>query len=410
MAYAVAPLAGISSEAINTAVRMKMTTFVTTCPLSEFGLWHRLSDRRIPLSFDLEVTARCNNACRHCYINLPAGDLEAQRDELSLVEIDDIANQAVRLGSLWCLITGGEPLLRNDFAEIYLMLKKKGLLVSVFTNACLVTEDHVALFKKYPPRDIEVTVYGITKETYEKVTRRPGSYAGFQHGLGLLLDGGIKVRLKAMALRSNVNELNAIAAFCRKYTKDYFRFDLLLHLRYDANPKRNREIDGERLLPAEIAAIEQGDEERASALEKGCDKFIIPEFANYRCDHLFHCGAGINSFVVSYNGTFRLCADLWHPECIYDLRNGRLAQAWAELVPRVRELRSADPEFLHRCRRCTIFNLCLWCPAHAHLETGKLDGFSPYFCSVAQARARAIEDKLKGTNNHTIFKDPPLSR
>ena len=374
---------------------MNTTSFVDLARLPEFHLWDKMADRRAPLSFELEVTARCNNDCRHCYINLPAGDLEAGRNELSLAEISSIADQAIELGVLWCLITGGEPFLRKDFTDIYIALRRKGLLVSVFTNACLVTEEHVRLFKKYPPRDIEVTVYGITKETYERVTRRPGSYAAFRRGLDLLLDSGIKVRLKAMALRSNVHELPAIAAFCREHTTDYFRFDPLLHLRYDQNPQRNADILDERLAPEEIVTIEQGDESRATALAKGCDKLIVPQFADHQCDHLFHCGAGNGSFVVSYDGIFRLCADLWHPDCTYDLRRGRLAQAWDELVPRVRDLRSANPEFVNRCRRCPIINLCLWCPAHAHLETGELDGFSPYFCAVAHARAEAIQNRAK---------------
>ena len=371
---------------------MNTTSFVTAGRLPEFSLWHKLADRRVPLSFDLEVTARCNNDCRHCYINLPAGDLEARRKELSLAEIGELADQAVALGALWCLITGGEPLLRQDFADIYLALRRKGLLVSVFTNACLVSEEYIALFKKYPPRDVEVTVYGVTEETYERVTRRLGSYAAFRRGLDLLLNNGIKVRLKAMALRSNVHELPAIASFCREHTMDYFRFDPLLHLRHDADPRRNEEIRDERLSPAEIVAIEQADDERARALEKGCDRLIFPAYDGEVCDHLFHCGIGNTSFVVSYDGIFRLCADLWHPDCTYDLRRGRLAQAWDELGPRVRELRSASPEFLDRCRRCPIVNLCLWCPAHAHLETGELDGFSSYFCAVAHARAQALVD------------------
>jgi radical SAM protein with 4Fe4S-binding SPASM domain len=369
---------------------MTTESFVSSVPLPEFGLWGKLPGRRVPLSFDLEITARCNNACRHCYINLPAGDLEARRKELSLAEINDIADQAVGLGALWCLISGGEPLLRDDFADIYISLKQKGLLVSVFTNACLVTEEHVALFTKYPPRDLEVTVYGITPDTYERVTQRPGSYIAFRRGLDLLLKNELKVRLKAMALRSNVSELPAIAAFCRENTIDYFRFDPQLHLRYDHNQKRNEEIKAERLSPGEIVKIEQGDDERARALEKDCDRLIFSEYEGHLCDHLFHCGAGNQNFAVSYDGIFRLCADLWHPDCIYDLRQGKLSQAWDELVPRVRDLRSTNPTFLEQCRRCPIINLCLWCPAHAHLECAQMDGWSEYFCQVAHARAEAI--------------------
>lgn len=381
---------------------MNKTPFISSVPLPKYNLWDNLANRRVPLSFDLEITARCNNACRHCYINLPAGDIEAGRKELSLAEITDIADQAVGLGALWCLISGGEPLLREDFDDIYIALKMKGLLVSVFTNACLVTQEHVALFKKYPPRDLEVTVYGITQETYERVTQRPGSYSAFRRGLDLLLENGLKVRLKAMALRSNVSELPSIAAFCREYTSDYFRFDPLLHLRYDQDLERNQEIKSERLSPKEIVAIEQGDDERARALKKNCGRLIYAEHEGQLCDHLFHCGAGNQNFAVSYDGIFRLCADLWQPACTYDLRQGSLAYAWNELVPQVCALRSEDPLFLERCRRCPIINLCLWCPAHAHLECNQLDGWSEYFCQVAHARAEAISSSLPSTNSDSF--------
>jgi radical SAM protein with 4Fe4S-binding SPASM domain len=380
---------------------MNTSPFVIPDRLPEFGLWRKLGDRRVPLDFVLEVTARCNNDCRHCYINLPAGDAEARRKELSLVEISDIADQAIHLGALWCLLSGGEPLLRRDFADIYLALKRKGLLVSVFTNACLITTEHAALFRKYPPRDVEVTVYGVTEQTYERVTRRRGSYAAFRRGLDLLLNSGLKVQLKAMALRSNVHELPEIAAFCREHTADYFRFDPLLHLRYDGDPRRNEEIRSERLSPAEIAAIEQRDEERAKALDIRCDRLIFPQYEGEVCNHLFRCGAGNKSFAVSYDGIFRPCPDLWHPDCTYDLRRGSLAQAWNEVVPRVRDMRSASRDFLERCRRCPIINLCLWCPAHAHLETGELDGFSEYFCAVAHARAEAIQARQGGDNHRS---------
>jgi radical SAM protein with 4Fe4S-binding SPASM domain len=362
-----------------------------TLEIQQFPLWKKLEDKNVPFSFDLEVTARCNFYCRHCYINLPAGDRDAQQRELSLEEIGAIADQAVALGALWCLITGGEPLLREDFPEIYLMLKRKGLLLSVFTNAGLVTEEHVKLFRKYPPRDIEVTVYGASAGTYERVTRRSGSYAAFRRGLDLLQAGGVKVRLKAVALRSNVHEWREIARFCRTHTKDYFRFDPLLHLRYDGDPLRNEEIRAERLSADEIAAIEQADEERANLLREGCNELIQPQLDHAGCNHLFHCGAGHGSFNVSYDGLFRLCSSLWDRACVYDLRKGgSLADALNNFVPKVRDMRSSRNQFLESCYACSIVNLCLWCPAQAHLECGELDCHVDYFCQVAHARANAI--------------------
>lgn len=367
--------------------------------IQEMPLWDRMRSRRRVFSFDLEVTARCNNDCSHCYINLPAGDRAAKQKELTVEEIERIADEAVALGAVWVLITGGEPLLRDDFAEIFLLLKRKGLLVSVFTNATMVMPEHVDLFKKYPPRDIEVSVYGATMETYERVTRRPGSWDAFLRGLRLMEEGGVRVRFKAMVLRSNHRELATISKFCRARTRDYYRFDPLLHLRFDGNPERNREIVAERLTPEEIAAVERADTERFGSLEKHCDEFILEGGCTPGCDHLFHCGAGNASFSVGYDGTFRLCSSLWAPGTTYDLRNGTLREAWDEVVPRVRDIRSSNPEFLATCRACPLINLCLWCPAHAHLETGEMDRRVDYFCHVAHARAAALGYRKPGASD-----------
>jgi len=364
--------------------------YVASADLHDLTLWEKIRKRRGLISFDLEITARCNNNCRHCYINLPARDAEAKKRELSLGEIKEITNEAVSLGALWCLITGGEPLLREDFPDIYLHLKKKGLLISVFTNATLITKEHIRLFEKYPPRDIEVSVYGVSKESYERVTRRSGSFAAFRRGLKLLLGSNLNVQLKAMALRSNLYEQPAIARFCRERVKDDFRFDPFLHLRYDGDPTRNGEIKAERLSPEEIVALEQSDPERFQALKEGCDKLILPQSAYPPGNHLFQCGAGTTSFSLSYDGLFRLCPSLWHPRCIYDLKQGTLTDAWRNFVPQVRAIRSERNEFLKTCRVCPLINLCMWCPAHAHLETGELDAPVTYFCQVAHARAEAF--------------------
>ena len=363
--------------------------------ISEWALWGKAVKAHTPVMFDAELTARCNNDCTHCYINLPAGDREVRAAELSTAEWLELGAQAADLGALSCLLTGGEPLLRDDFADIYLGFRRLGLLVSVFTNACLVDDDVVELFRRYPPRDIEVSVYGATRETYERVSRRRGSYDAFVRGLDMLLEGGVPVRLKAMAIRSTRDELDEIGAFCRARTSDYYRFDPLLHLRLDGDARRNEEIRAERLPAAEIVAIERADAERKGALQNGCAEdgdLVSTDFEHWGCDHLFHCGAGILSFTVGYEGTFRVCTAMCHPDTVVSVRAGApgavtLREAWQDWIPHVRDLRGSDPDFLERCRKCDVINLCMYCPAHAFLETGRMDAWVGYFCEVAHARA-----------------------
>ena len=362
------------------------------------AFWDKLKDKRSLLSFSIDITPRCNNDCRHCYINLPAGDKHAREVEITLEEIETIADEAVELGAMWCLISGGEPLLRKDFPEIYLALKKRGLLVTVFTNATLITEEHIELFKKYPPRDIEITVYGVTEETYGRVTQKPENFSAFMHGLNLLLDNGIKVRLKTVALRSNFEEHEKIAQFCREKTRDYFRFDPLINLRHDRDPVRNEMIKSERLTPEEIVFLERHDPDRARSMEEECETFIFPEVSAPKSNWIISCGAGVHSFSVSYDAKFRLCSSLVHPDTVYDLRKGTLTDAWNNFVPKVRAMQSHRQEFLDRCRSCPIVNLCMMCAARAYLETGEMDKPVEYFCEVAHARAKALKEAVSAHN------------
>ena len=135
----------------------------------------------------IELTERCNNDCIHCCINLPADDAEAKKTELTTDQVKHVLSEAASMGCLKLHITGGEPLLRNDFAELYLFARKLGLKVLLFTNATLIDHNLVELFKQVPPLvEIEVTVYGMEKASYEGVTRKKGSFEQAWRGIRLL--------------------------------------------------------------------------------------------------------------------------------------------------------------------------------------------------------------------------------
>lgn len=344
-------------------------------------------------SIGFDLTARCNLNCRHCYVNLPAGHLYARKNELTREKINAIFDEAVTMGTMWVLLTGGEPLLRRDFTDIYLDLRRKGLLVSLFTNATLVTPEIAMFLAKYPPRELEVTVYGTTRETYERVTRLPGSYKRFLYGLSLLKEHSVKLTLKAMAIRSTLDEMQAIGDFCNEWGDGKYRFDPTLHLRYDGDHKRNSEIIAERLTPDEVITLEQQYPERIEAYRKLC----LPEddtLTSASGDTLvFKCGVGRTSADISWDGMLRPCSALTHPDYTYNLHTGTLRDGWENHIPKLFRVHSDRKEFLDSCAKCRLFNLCFWCPAHAYLEHGQLDQQVDWFCSIAHKR----EDIAKQT-------------
>ena len=138
---------------------------------------------RLPTNGTIEITHRCPLACAHCYNNLPVGDREALRRELSTDELRRIIDEIADAGCLWLLFTGGEIFARKDFLEIYTHAEQRGLLVSLFTNGTQVTPaiaDYLAIWR---PFAIEITLYGRTRETYERLTGVPGSFDRCMRGI-----------------------------------------------------------------------------------------------------------------------------------------------------------------------------------------------------------------------------------
>ena len=344
--------------------------------------------------FHLEATVRCNLDCRHCPVNRPEGDKASKKRELTVDEIARLTGEAAAAGATRCVITGGEPLLRKDFYDIYQAVLSKGLRVSISTAATLVTAELVRFLKRFPPRDIEVAVFGVTRETYERVTRTPGSFEAFKRGLDRLLGSGITIRLAAMALRSNKHELPAIGDFCRAQAKDAYRIDPHLDLRYDRDEARNVHIRAERLSPKEIVRLERTGAEHVRTAPEVCAELPPegrpPGGTGARDRRLFRCGAGRRSFVIGPSGILRPCPTLNHPDFSFDLRRGSLKEALEEFLPAALARETDRREFLEKCRPCPVAASCLWCPARADLETGDLDRPVESLCRVAEARAEGL--------------------
>ncbi len=338
---------------------------------------------------DLELTERCNNACLHCYINLPQNDARAEARELDTEEWQEILRQAAGLGALWVRFTGGEPLLRHDFTELYLSARRLGLKVVLFTNARLISPALADLFVRVPPlMKVEVSVYGMHQESYEAVACAPGAFAEFRQGMRLLEERQIPVIVKSVLLPPNRNEIEEFeewAARIPRMDRDpgYSVF-LGLRTRRDS-PARNRCISRLRLSPEEGVALSQRRERAYRAeMTQFCERFLGPQG-----EYLFTCGAGEAGCVDAY-GRYQMCMLLRHPATVYELRGGTMREALTELFPRLRQLRATDPDYLGRCARCFLRGLCEQCPAKSWAEHGTLDTPVEYLCQVAHAEARYL--------------------
>ena len=199
------------------------------------GLHKRFADKRMPMEASLEITRRCPLECQHCYNNLAMGDLAARNRELSREEYEVILTELADMGVMWLLFTGGEIFARKDFLDIYTFAKMKGFFITLFTNGILINEKTADYLREFPPFQIEITLYGRTKETYEALTQMPGSFDRCLRGIRLLLDRGLPLKLKTVGTSVNRHEVIGMKEFAEQELGVEFKFDSLINPRIDCS-------------------------------------------------------------------------------------------------------------------------------------------------------------------------------
>ena len=340
-------------------------------------------------SLDIELTERCNNNCVHCYINLSATDLAAKKRELSISQIKEILKEAVSLGCLTVRFTGGEPLLREDFEELYIFARKLGLKVLIFTNATLIMPHLADLFSHILPLEkVEITVYGMKKASYEGATRVSGSFEAAWRGINLLLERKIPFVVKSALLPSNKDEIEEFKEWAKgiPWMDKPPSYSMFFDLRCRRDGKKNELIKILRLKPKKgLKILTRRKDEYIKGMQEFCSKFMRPPG-----DKLFSCGAGCAGGCVDAYGMFQPCMMLRHPDTVYNLREGSLKDALTNFFPKVREIKAANPDYLLRCAKCFLKGLCEQCPAKSWMEHGTLDTPVEYCCEIAHAQARYL--------------------
>ena len=340
------------------------------------GFSRDLQSRRVPFSGSLALTHRCNLRCVHCYAKEDPFRQDIRDAELTTDQWLAIMADIKAAGCLYLLLTGGEPLLREDFPEIYTFAKRNGFLVTVFSNGTLVSDRIVELFRELPPRLVEISLYGATAGTHDRITGIPGSFSQTMQGIKKLLARGIHVRLKSMLMTLNLDGFAAIEELAH---------DLGVKFRLDAAifPKLagDRTPIDLRVSPRQAVALEMADPERAREWRDFYERFKIIPSGN----KVFACNAGKTTFHVDPDG--RLFPCLIARSRNYSLVQGNFQEGWNGEIALIREEEVNDD---YRCADCDKKSICGFCPGFFGLENGESQVPSDYLCALGKLRHEYI--------------------
>jgi radical SAM protein with 4Fe4S-binding SPASM domain len=344
-------------------------------------LHQRQSGQRAPMQVSIEVTRRCPLECQHCYNNLPMGDQDARSREMTTEEHFRMLDELVDMGCFWLLYTGGEIFARKDFLEIYTYAKKKGFLITLFTNGTLITEKIADYLMEWPPFAIEITLYGRTRETYEALTMIPGSYDRCLRGIKLLRERGLPLKLKTVATSINKHEITAMRRFAEEELGVEFKMDGQINPRIDCSQSPL----AVRLTPEEVVALDMNAPKGVSEYRRLAKSDLESPPSLATSDTVYSCGGGLNSFAINAYGEMGIC--VISQQETFDIRQEGLGRAWEHSLL---ELRSRKRQQETKCVKCRIRSLCGMCPANGEMENGDKESPVEFLCHVAHLRAATI--------------------
>ena len=343
--------------------------------------------RRDPINGTFELTVRCNLKCKMClFRHDDSENAEIIAKEKTAKEWIDMARQVAEAGTINLLITGGEPMLRPDFCEIYEGIYKQGFIIELYTNATLVNDKIMKTLSKYPPHKIGVTLYGASSQTYEKVCGNAKAFDKTIEGIKRLNQLPSILEIRTTLIKDNVHDIDKIEDIANELIGEKAH---VVHSEHVLKPVRgaNGKVENCRLTPKENLQLTlDRNEKRIKSFfdERNMDMNHI-EYAyslNKSKDEnkritLLGCKAGMDSYTISWDGKLLGCQILgkFYTEPMkYGFKG-----AWMQYPMQINL-----PNKNKKCFECSYSDYCSTCCAIHYAETGDLSGCPSYFYDTAK--------------------------
>lgn len=315
----------------------------------------------------VEITNSCPFKCSHCYID------DSSKKYMDFNTFKKIVDQAFKLNCYNITLTGGEPLMNPSFLDMYKYAKEKGMLVGINTNAFLLNDEIIEMFKTYKPNIIEISIYGYDNTSYMDFTKSKNAFDIIDKNINKLSNIGIEVNLKTTLTKHNYNYLQELKDYA-KMKKKKFRYDYLVFPKLANN---NFCKNDECLDPKQIIEIFKSDKEDVSFFKRAVLETIKNKDDDFYIDEIFQCSLGKKQVFINCNGDIKPCLVVNNS---YNISNTDIVTAldYFENMTCLLKFNSNS-----KCRNCYKRKLCRYCPGRFYLETGSYEKAPIHYCELS---------------------------
>ena len=340
-----------------------------------------------------EVTRRCNLSCSHCRAS---ADNEPPKDELSFDECRDFLTGLSEWAKPVIILTGGEPLLRDDVFDLAALGTSLGLRMVMATNGTLLTEEIARRMPESGIRRVSISLDGATPDSHDAFRKVKGAYQGSLDGIDLLKRFGVEFQINTTITKHNLEEIPSILTLAENLgavahhlfllvptgrgkdladqSIDALEYEKVLHWFYDQRERSPLHLKA-TCAPHYYRILRQrakADGKKVTQETHGLDAVTRG------------CLGGLSFCFVSHVGEVQPCGYL--ELSAGNVRQKPFREIWehSELFER---LRSPD-EYTGKCRVCEYRNVCGGCRARAYETTGDFMAEEP-LCSYIPAVMRS---------------------
>lgn len=335
---------------------MSLSSEVKTKHMTELAAYRRKLYKAPKLkSLFLELTISCNERCRHC--GSSCGDIKPT-DELTTAEICnflDYCAKHINTSETRLCITGGEPLLREDFFEIMSYAKKLGFSWGMTSNGILIDDETAHRLAAAGMKTVSISIDGLP-ETHDWFRQRKDSCEAAMNGVRALVKRPefAHVQVTTVVHKRSLSELSALYDILSRENLGSWR---VINIEPIGRAKQQPEL----LLDAEdykklFRFIYEKRTAGGMEVTYGCSHYLGRDWEREVRRWYFLCNAGIYTASVMYNGDIGGCLDIERrPELIQgNIRKDDFMEVWQNRFRCYRD----ESRLSDECRRCSEAEFC----------------------------------------------------
>ena len=329
-------------------------------------------------SLHIEITSLCNERCIHCYI--------PHDYKISYIEPDvfyDVLDQCKSMRLLHLILSGGEPMMHNNFCDFLRKCREYDFSVNVLSNLTLLDDEIIKEMKMNPLFDVQVSLYSMNPEIHDEITQMKGSFEKTKNAILKLVENDIPLQISCPIMKQNKNCYDEVIKWAEKH-KIHVGDDYGIIARYNHTTQNLS-------CRLSINEIEKIIDDKVANDSKHIVKIEIEaEKKNNMTSNDFVCSVCNSSICITDNGNVYPCAG-WQDYIVGNIKETSLNDIW-ENSDKVNYLRGLRKKDFPKCIQCTDKEFCTMCMVRNANENPHGDPLvvNEFFCDIAKLNKRIM--------------------